>query len=162
MAKKDKAQESSQSSPEAEREIVITRILNAPRSLVYDAWTDPKHIVHWWGPKGFTSTIHEIDVKPGGVWRLTMHGPDGVDYPNKIVFKEVVKPERLVWSHGSDEDPDQFVSTVTFVAQGKKTEIHMRMVFRTKDQRDMVVEKYGAIEGNRQTLDRLEAYLAEM
>jgi uncharacterized protein YndB with AHSA1/START domain len=162
MAKKNKIQWTSDNTPEAEREIVITRIINAPRALVYDVWTDPKHVVHWWGPKGFTNTIHEMDVRPGGVWRLTMHGPDGVDYPNKIVFKEVVKPERLVWSHGSDEDPDQFQSTVIFTAKGRKTELYMRMVFRSKEQRDLLVEKYGAIEGNRQTIDRLEAYLAEM
>jgi uncharacterized protein YndB with AHSA1/START domain len=162
MAKKDKTQNLSDNSPESAREIAITRIVNAPRSLVYEVWTDPKHVVNWWGPTGFTNTIHEMDVRPGGIWRLTMHGPDGTDYPNKIVFKEVVKPERLVWSHGSDEDPDQFISTVTFVAQGKKTEIHMRMVFRSKEHRDMLVEKFGAIEGNTQTIDRLEAYLAKM
>lgn len=72
-------------------------------------WTDPKHIA-WWGPNGFTNTIHEMNVKPGGVWRFIMHGPDGTDYPNKILFIEVVKPERLVYTHGSDEDndPNQF------------------------------------------------------
>lgn len=77
----------------ADREIVISRLIHAPRELVFKVWTDPKHVAHWWGPNGFTNTIHEMDVRPGGVWRFIMHGPDGVDYPNKIVYKEVVKPQ---------------------------------------------------------------------
>lgn len=104
----------------SDREIVLTRVLDAPRELVFDAWTDRKHIAQWWGPRGFTTTIHEMDVRPGGVWRFMMHGPDGVDYPNRIVFREVVKPERLVYDHGSDDpaDPAQFHVTVTFAKQG--------------------------------------------
>src|SRR5690349_19761562 len=151
-------------SPTADREMFITRILNAPRELVWSAWTDPKHVGNWWGPNGFTNTIHEMEVKPGGVWILTMHGPDGIDYPNKIVFREVVKPSLLVYSHGSgnENDPGQFEVTVTFVAFGKKTELTMRAVFKTKEERDMVVEKYGALEGNKQTLNRLEEYLLTM
>ena len=73
-------------------EIVTTRLLNAPRALVFEAWTDPHHVAQWWGPNGFTNTIHEMDVTPGGVWRFVMHGPDGVDYPNRIVYIEVVNP----------------------------------------------------------------------
>ena len=73
----------------AQRELVITRIFDAPRELVWRAWTDPKHVAQWWGPNGFTNTIHEMDVRPGGVWRFVMHGPDGVDYANKIVFGEI-------------------------------------------------------------------------
>ena len=68
------------------RELVMTRVLDAPRDLVYEAWTNPRHIAQWWGPKGFTNTIHEMEVKVGGVWRFIMHGPDGTDYPNKVVF----------------------------------------------------------------------------
>jgi uncharacterized protein YndB with AHSA1/START domain len=98
------------------QEIVITREIAAPRELVFDAWTDPKHVGHWWSPNGFTTTTHEMDVRPGGVWRFIMHGPDGVDYPNRIVYQEVVRPERLVYVHGGDnpaESPD-FHTTVTF------------------------------------------------
>ena len=84
----------------ADREIVISRILDAPRELVWKAMTNPKHVIHWWGPRGFSTTIEKMDVRPGGVWKHVMHGPDGTDYPNKSVFKEVVKPERLVFSHG--------------------------------------------------------------
>jgi uncharacterized protein YndB with AHSA1/START domain len=82
----------------ADREIVLTRVFDAPRELLWDAWTDPKHVVKWWGPRGFTITIHEMDVRPGGIWNHTMHGPDGTDYPGQCVFIEVVKPERIVYS----------------------------------------------------------------
>lgn len=68
------------------------RTIDAPRDLVFDAWTDPAHVGQWWGPDGFTTTTHEIDIRPGGVWRFTMHGPDGVDYPNEIAFEEIVPP----------------------------------------------------------------------
>lgn len=149
----------------ADREIKITRVFNAPRALVWTAWTDPKHVVHWWGPNGFTNTIHKMEVKVGGVWDFMMHGPDGTDYPNKIVFTEVVKPELLKFDHGSDDpnDPGRFKVTVNFTAIEKnKTEIQMRMLFQTKEARDFVVEKYGAIEGNTQTMNRLEEYLKTM
>jgi uncharacterized protein YndB with AHSA1/START domain len=85
----------------SDREILITCLLNAPRELVWKAWTNPKHVAQWWGPRGFTTTIEKMDVRSGGVWKHVMHGPDGVDYPNKSVFKEVVKPERIVYSHAA-------------------------------------------------------------
>jgi uncharacterized protein YndB with AHSA1/START domain len=143
----------------AEREIVIERLLDAPRELVFAAWTDPQHIAQWWGPNGFTSTIHEMDVRPGGRFRLTMHGPDGTDWPNVILYEEVVKPERLVYAHGDDEKPDQFHVTITFAEEGKKTRLTMRTVFPTKEARDYVVREVGAIEGGNQTVSRLAAYL---
>src|SRR3972149_4696907 len=99
----------------SEQELILTRIFDAPRELVFEAWTDPKHVAQWWGPNGFTNTIHEMNVRPGGVWRFVMHGPDGVDYPNKIVYDEIVKPERLVYSHVSGP---KFQTTVTFDEQG--------------------------------------------
>jgi len=147
----------------ADRELVITRIFNAPRKLVFEVFTDPKHVIHWWGPNGFTNTIHHMNVKPGGEWKLTMHGPDGTDYPNLIIYKEVIKPERLVWTHGSgNDDPGQFESTVIFEEEGKKTKLTMSMIFKTKEAKDFVVEKYGALEGQKQTMDRLEDYLSKL
>ena len=86
------------------RTIVTTRVFDAPRELAFEAWTNPKHLVQWWGPNGFTTTIRAIDVRPGGIWRFVMHGPDGVDYENRIVYNEIVKPERLVYSHGGGDD----------------------------------------------------------
>ena len=112
----------------SDREIVATRIFDAPRELVFQMWTDPKHIGNWWGPKGFTTTIHEMDVRPGGVWRFIMHGPDGRDYQNKIVYLETAKPERLVYDHVSGP---LFRMTVTFTAQAGKTKVMARMVFET-------------------------------
>ncbi len=146
----------------ADREIVISRLLNAPREMVWDAWTGPRQVVEWWGPRGFTTTIHEMDVRPGGVWRHIMHGPDGTDYPNKSVFIEVVKPERIVYSHGGGRKGApgaSFEATWTFEAKGEKTLLTMRMVFPSAEARDLVVREYGAIEGGKQTLDRLEEQL---
>jgi uncharacterized protein YndB with AHSA1/START domain len=148
-----------------DREIVITRIFDAPRELVWDAWTDPKKVVQWWGPRGFTTTIHEMDVRPGGVWRHTMHGPDGTDYPNKSVFIEVVKPERIVYSHGGGKKGGpgvQFQATWTLEAQGGRTKVTLRMLFQSAAELGQVVKEYGAIEGGNQTLDRLGEQLAKM
>src|SRR5450432_2874299 len=83
----------------ADREIVISRIVSAPRELVWLAMTNPHHLVHWWGPRGFSTSIEEMDVRPGGIWKQILHGPDGKNYPNKSVFTEVVKPERIRFSH---------------------------------------------------------------
>jgi len=147
----------------ADREIVITRVINAPRELVFNAMTDPNQVVHWWGPKGFSTTIHEMDVRPGGVWKHTMRGPDGANYPNKSVFVEVVKNERIVYSHagGKEEGGDgaNFKASWTFETQDNKTRVTIRMIFMTAEARDRVVKQYNAIEGGKQTLGRLEEYL---
>jgi uncharacterized protein YndB with AHSA1/START domain len=144
----------------SDREIVITRVFDAPRELVFQVWTDPKHVGSWYGPKGFTVTTHEIDVRPGGVWRFIMHGPDGVDYPNKIAYLEVAKPERLVYDHG-DEGQRSFHVTITFADENGKTRLTMRSLFSTAAEREMVVTKYHAIEGGNQTLDRFGEHLAK-
>lgn len=145
------------------RELVISRLLDAPREMVWAAWTDPRQVVHWWGPKGFRTTIHEMDVRPGGIWRQTMHGPDGADYPNKSVFKEVVPPERIVYSHGGGKQGARghsFEATWIFEQQeGNKTLLTIRMVFPTQEDRDLVIESYNALEGGKQTLGRLSDYL---
>jgi len=146
----------------SDREIVITRTFDAPRELVFDALTDPRHVVHWWGPNSFTTTIHEMDLRPGGVWRHTMHGPDGTNYPNKTIFVEIVRPERVVYTNsgGRKGAPDaSFTATWTFEAIGKQTKLTLRMEFPTAAARDMVVKEYGAIEGGKQTLERLAGYL---
>jgi uncharacterized protein YndB with AHSA1/START domain len=130
--------------------------------VVWEAFTDPEQVVLWWGPRGFTTTIHEMDVRRGGKWSHTMHGPDGTDYPNKSVFTEVVKPERIVYGHGGgkkDGPGASFEATWIFEAKGNKTLLTGRMVFPTAAARDLVVKEYGAIEGAVQTLDRLEEQL---
>jgi uncharacterized protein YndB with AHSA1/START domain len=144
-----------------DREIVATRLFNASRELVFQMWTDPKYVAQWWGPRGFTITIHEMDVRPGGVWRFTMHGPDGVDYPNRVAYIEIKKPKRLVFHHGDEGQPGYFRATVTFEEQGGQTRLTMQMLFKTAEERDQVAEKYGAVEGLGQTLDKLGEYLAK-
>ncbi len=153
------------SSDTKDREIITTRVINAPRERVWQAWTEPDRLIKWWGPKGFTNTFHEINIAPGGVWRFMMHGPDGTDYPNKIIFKEVKKPERLVYDHSDDGETEldhHFSSTVTFEDLGNgKTKLTMHAVFATREQYEEV-KKFGAVEGGNQTLDRLEQHLASM
>jgi uncharacterized protein YndB with AHSA1/START domain len=141
----------------ADRELVFHRVFDAPREVVFAVWTDPKHVAQWWGPNGFTTTISEMDVRPGGVWRLVMHGPDGRDYKNKIVFLEVVRPERLVYKHEPEHgtEPVTFETTVTFAERGGKTEMTFRMLFPSTKMLDYVVKTYGAVEGTNQTLGRL-------
>jgi len=150
----------------ADREIVITRIFDAPRELVWEAMTNPKHVVNWWGPNGFSTTVEEMDVRPGGIWKLVMHGPDGTDYPNKSIFTEIVKPARISYSHGGGKKGGpgaQFEATWTFdIVEADKTQVTIRMVFPSTAARDMIVKEYGAIEGGKQTLARLAEYLTKM
>ena len=145
-----------------DKEIYSSRTFNAPRDLVWEVWTNPNHTALWWGPTGFTNTIYEMNVSPGGIFKFMMHGPDGVDFPNIISYIEVVKPERLVYNHGNYENPEMFFVTIKFVEDNGKTKITMRMLFKTVDERREVVEKYGALEGQKQHLDKLDAYLTKM
>ena len=144
----------------ADREIVLSRVFAAPRELVFTAWTDPRHLAEWWGPRGFTTTTSQLDLRPGGLWRFVMHGPDGKNYDNRIEFIEIVRPERLVFHHGSDRDndPDRFHVTATFTEDAGQTRLTMRMLCRSAEQRAGMV-KFGAIEGGQQTLERLAEYL---
>jgi uncharacterized protein YndB with AHSA1/START domain len=148
----------------AGREIRTTRLFDAPRELVWQAWTDPKHVANWWGPNGFTNTVHEMDVRPGGIWRMTMHGPDGTDYPNRMDFIEVVPPSRLVYNHGDDGAGTQesFHVTITFDDQDGKTRITMVSLFSTREERDRIAREFGAEEGAEQHLNRLAEYLKTM
>src|SRR5690606_6121988 len=140
--------------------IAATRIFDAPRDLVFDCWFEPQHISNWWGPQGFTTTIHEMDARPGGVWRFTMHGPDGRDYANKVVYQEIVRPERLVYRHTGEGDNDsvRFVVTIIFTAKAGKTEVNFRMVFDTCAMCEEAAQS-GAVEGLHDTLTRLAAHL---
>jgi uncharacterized protein YndB with AHSA1/START domain len=145
--------------------LTITRTFDAPRELVFDAWTNPEHDGRWWGPIGFTTTTQRMDVRPGGIWEHVMHGPDGVDYPNRMVYEEVVRPERLVYSQGGNLPGDvgiRFHVTVTFEDLGGKTRLTMRSVFPSVEERERVVRDYGALEGAHQHLGRLAKYLPQM
>ena len=141
--------------------LIGVREFDAPRELVFEAWTDPKHLAQWWGPNGFTTTTSAFDMRPGGVWRFVMHGPDGCDYENRITFDEIVKPERLVYHHGGggDVEPVQFRTTVTFEDLGGRTRLTMRGVFPSAAERARVIKEYGADKGLVQTLARLGEYV---
>lgn len=142
-------------------EVIISRILNAPAALVWEAWTKPEHIIKWWGPTGFTTTDKGMAVKPGGNWRFMMHGPDGRDYPNKIVFLEVDEPNKLVYKHSGDDDtePVNFHVTVTFENLGNKTNLIMHSVFESAAELERLNKEYGAIEGGQQHIGRLDEFV---
>jgi uncharacterized protein YndB with AHSA1/START domain len=144
--------------------IAGTRVLDAPPELVWKVWTDPKHLAQWWGPDGFRTTTRTYQCKPGGVWRFVMHGPDGRDYENRIIFEVVEPPKRLVYRHGGEDDvePVQFRTTVTFEDLGGKTKLSMRGVFPSAAERDRVIKEYGADKGMAQTLARLRDYVSKM
>ena len=139
----------------AERELTISRLLNAPRELVWEVWTKAEHIKNWWGPTGFTNTIFSMEVKPGGVWDFIMHGPDGTDYKNKSIYKEIIKPERIVFEHVSPK----FTATITFEEKNGKTLLTWNMLFETKEQFEKVVKTFKADEGLKQNIIKLEDYL---
>jgi uncharacterized protein YndB with AHSA1/START domain len=146
------------------RELKIARLINAPRELVFEAWTDPKHLAHWWGPNGFTITSEQMDVKAGGSWTFMMHGPDGRDWPNKIVYLEVVRPEKLVYKHAGDGDTAHvsFHVTVTFEKEGNQTRLTMHSVHTSAEELERLNREVGAIEGGKQTINRLAEYLLQI
>jgi uncharacterized protein YndB with AHSA1/START domain len=147
----------------ADREVVITRIVNGPRDLVFEAFTEVRHLSRWWGPDGFTTTTRAFDFRVGGEWDFVMHGPDGTDYQEWISWTELSRPQRIAMLHGEFRgDSNAFESILTFEADGDATRIEMRTVFPTKESRDEAVEKYHAIEGGRQTLDHLADYVVEI
>lgn len=143
----------------AGRELVISRLLNAPCELVWEVWTNPEHIKNWWGPNGFTNTISEMNVTPGGIWNLIMHGPDGTDYKNKSQFREIIKHKKIVFDHVSGP---KYTATVTFERQDNKTLLTWHMLFETKEQFEQVVKVFKADEGLKQNVEKLEEYLTKI
>jgi uncharacterized protein YndB with AHSA1/START domain len=143
---------------------VTSRLIDAPRELVFEAWTRPEHVDQWMGPSGFTTVTREMDVRPGGVWRFVMRHAEYGEFNERVVYIEVVKPERLVYSHGSDTDDDagRFHVTTTFEAQGGKTLLTMRAVLASAAERDRAVNEFNAVEGGKQTVEKLVAHLQRM
>ena len=141
-------------------ELYISRIYNAPVQMVWDAWVDPKQVAQWWGPRGFTLTTKQKDVRPGGTWTYTMHGPDGVDYPNKTTFLEVEKHSRLVYDHGaSDDRPPLFRVTVEFTEINGKTKMEMTMALATPEAANET-KKFIKKANGESTWDRLAEFLS--
>jgi|WetSurMetagenome_2_1015567.scaffolds.fasta_scaffold434974_2 uncharacterized protein YndB with AHSA1/START domain len=138
--------------PSGDRAHVTQRTIDAPRELVYCAFCNPEQLARWWGPDGFTNAFREFDLRVGGYWRFTMHGPDGKDYPNESCFLDVVPNERVVIEHFSGH---HFILTITFTSVGNATVVGWRQLFDT-------VQHYRQIaafvaQANEQNLNRLEA-----
>src|SRR6201999_2681972 len=147
----------------ADREIVISRVISAPRELVFTAFTEVRHLSRWWGPDGFSTTTRAFEFRVGAEWDFVMHGPDGTDYTEWISWTEIAAPGRIALVHGAFRGaPNAFESVITFAPDGAATQIEMHTVFPTKEMRDEVVEKYHAIEGGQQTLNNLAAYVTEL
>ncbi len=151
-----------------EREIVFTRVFDAPLSLVWKAWTDPEHLPKWWGPKGCTNIVRSIDVRKGGAFRFVMHfdAPQSYDasvhdFDNEILYRDIVPLERLDYTIGDGKGGPQFEASVTFTAMGERTQVVMRSVFPTNEAL-LAVKKFGAVEGGISTLDCLEDHLGGM
>lgn len=134
----------------ADREIKISGLLNAPIELVWEVWTNPDHIKNWWGPNGFTNTISVMNVQTNGEWNLTMHGPNGTDYRNESIFKEVVKHKKLVYEHITGP---KFTATIEFEEQGDKTMLNWHMLFRNKEEFIQPVKTFKADEGLKQNVE---------
>ncbi|RJE87062.1 polyketide cyclase [Paenibacillus sp. 1011MAR3C5] len=139
-----------------DREIVIIREFDAPRELVFEAWTKEEHLSKWWGPQGFTTTFQKFDMQPNGTWEFIMHGPDGVDYPNTNIVVEVQKPERIVFKHAVFP---HFVATAIFENMDDKTILTYRTLFEETAAVFDKVKTY-AVPGAEQTMDRLREHLA--
>lgn len=153
-----------------DRELIITRVFNAPRELVFQAWTDPNHIAQWWGPKGFTTRVTEMDLRPGGQWCYVMISPDGTEYPAKGVFREIVPPERIVTSDEFGEGiekvldidlPQGMVVTVVFEDLAGQTRVTIHIVHETADDRRKH-EEMGVVAGWNSSLDCLDEYLSSI
>ncbi len=142
-------------------EIKLTRIYDAPVKMVWDAWTDVEQVAKWWGPRGFTITTHSKDLRPGGHWDYTMHGPDGTDWPNVTKYFEVEKYKKLVYDHGGNKDqPPLFRVTALFKDLGGKTELQMTMKFESVERAKQIAVHIKQAGGN-STWDRLAEYLAD-
>lgn len=199
--------------PMMEREVVLIRVFDAPRELVFDAWTKPEHLRRWWGPTIFTNPVCEADLRVGGAWRIVMRAPDGKDYPCEGVYREIVRPEKLVFTNiATDTEGNHLLEGLTTVlfenedgktkltlrtfasglvpyapqmlagmemgwsqsldkltenlaertAEGGKTRLTNRMLFASREQRDLVAKTYRAVEGGNQTMGRLAQHLTTL
>ena len=145
-----------------DREILVTRVFSAPRATVWAAWIDPWQVSQWWGPRGFTTTMSEMDPRPGGLWRMVMHGPDGTRYPNECVFTEVIPQQRIAYrqSGGKEGAPlEHFETIATFEDESNGTRVSLRTIFESPESRNHNVRVYGSIEGTQQMFERLQNHL---
>ena len=132
--------------------------MNAPIELVWEVWTNPEHLKKWWGPDGFTNTITKMEMRKDGEWSLVMHGPDGTDYKNESIFREIMKHKKIVYDHVSGP---RFLATIEFKALGNKTRIDWHMLFETKEQFIQTVKTFKADKGLKQNIEKLQVYFTE-
>jgi uncharacterized protein YndB with AHSA1/START domain len=144
--------------PGTNREFVHSRLIDAPQEQVFRAFSQPEQLARWWGPDGFSSTFDTFDLKANGVWRFVMHGPDGTDYPNENIFREVEPPSRVVIEHMSEDH--HFFLTISFEAKGSQTVVGWRQVFDSAEQREQVA--LIVRQANEQNLTRLQAEVARV
>ena len=144
------------------RIIRLERVMDAPRELVFKALSDEKHLDQWWGPEGFINETHAMDFSVGGLWHYTMHGPDGKDWPNWIRYTEITPPARIAYDHGGERgEPAHFRGLILLEDEGGKTRVSLILIFETVEARDATLE-FGAVEGGRQTLAKLDAYASRL
>jgi uncharacterized protein YndB with AHSA1/START domain len=145
----------------SDREIITTRLINAMPEKVYSAFTEAKHLMNWWGPNGFTTTTHEMNFAIGGKWLFIMHGPDGVDYPNCIKYKNIIPNQRIEYEHGVAVDgPAHFCNIITFEKVEMQTLVTMRAILPTVEILNEM-KKFGAAEGGKQTIARLDQFICQ-
>lgn len=140
------------------RSLSISRTLQAPIELVWEVWTTPEHIAQWWGPNGFTNTIKKMDVQEGGEWKLTMHGPDGTNYPNRSIYKEVIPFKKIVFEHFNPH----FITTVHFEAVGQTTVMNWSALFDSEEMLQTIIKAHKADKGMRENVEKLESYLSNL
>jgi uncharacterized protein YndB with AHSA1/START domain len=143
------------------REVVFSRLIAAPPDLVWEIWSDLRHLHEWFGPAGFTTTTEEFAFAPGGVWRFTMHGPDGTDYPTRIVFRTIEPKTRIVYTNDWDLAGAllDFTVVVDFVAEGARTRLSLHMTFADEAAMRTAVERYGVLRGGVETFERIARYV---
>jgi uncharacterized protein YndB with AHSA1/START domain len=136
--------------------------VGAQADEVWELWTRAEHVARWWGPEAFRVDVESMDARPGGAWRFTMTGPDGRVYDNEVAYIALDRPRRIVFAHGSDGAPDRFVSIATLEPTGDRTTVTLESRFPSPEDKQRAAEKFGAVEGLRQTLGNLERYLEDV
>ncbi|MGC4232289.1 MAG: SRPBCC domain-containing protein [Niabella sp.] len=140
------------------RELKMTRMVKAPIDLVWKVWTEPEYLAQWWGPNEHTTTIHEMDFREGGEWKLTLHNhSNGQNYPNRSVFKEIIPLKKIVFEHFNPH----FIATIVFEPKGEETQIEWSSLFDTEEMLATVINVFNAKDGQKQNFERLEKYLEQ-
>jgi uncharacterized protein YndB with AHSA1/START domain len=146
----------------SDRELVITRVFNAPRRLVFEAWSKPEHVRRWWGPRSMRMTVCEIDLRPGGAWRYVHVTPDGQEHAFSGVYQEIVPPERMVYTEGYEAMPGHdYLVTATLEEEDGRTTLRAHLLYQSREDRDGHLQS-GMEPGMQETMERLDEHLQTM